>query len=658
MTARWVHVTYASFRNSDGRGGWHAGPSISADDADRQLVGEYAPTSLVPTKPVDDFIGSAEIDALPRRFEYLMVDGRGLFMQSVPAGKDATGRPGNVFTHAVIDREPHLPMSAIYPINLYRSPDLRTPFRAARVNNITLDPELAEPQPGPLADLEVAWMVVRDMLGDRRGALYRLQDVLAAGEELAVLALDNTNEAAYWLQALSSTLSPLEARRVLRFSTFERGGALPFTAPTVGTYPVLVVPTSDRERLARRSGVVVVDPSDPDTFAADPESTWARLGSGVFDSGWSPRQVVDALIDTEAALREAPGGGLRPGDGLAQLVTSRPELAKITVGEQSLGEIAELHLARNLSQGTATNQDLELIRRIVAAPRTAISGGNWPTVPWEQLSEDEHDPLIEDAAAGIISLAQDRADGMEVIAYLDFLLRTRLLQLEHFQSSDFSEAMRDFPGLLTWRPEQLPAGSHPRLPDVLELVEESNRQTTAPPRPRKSAAHPLSLRQLSRANAIGAVWDWLYQPGTAEKLRRMIVDRFIERDSNDYSHDLLRVYYTMDRTDPALSPELTDLIEELSAVTVDHRISHGALDPGEYVTFGREKVAADFPRIFRDQRSWDHAVGVLRHHQRPRSLKMDNTAAELYAAVAKGTLLGLPQPRRAAGPQQNRKDRT
>lgn len=655
MTARWAHVTYASFRNSDGRGGWHPGPSISADDADRQLVAEYAPTSLVPTQPFDDFIGSEEIDNLPRRFEYLPLPGRGLFMQSVPAGKDATGRPGNVFTHAVIDREPNLPLSATYPINLYRSPDLRTPFRAARVNNITLDQELAEPRPGPLAELDMAWMVVRDMLGDRRGALHRLQDVLAAGEKLAVLALDNTNEAAYWLQALSSTLSPLEARRVLRFSTFDRGGALPLTTPDPGTYPVLVVPTADREKLARREGVVLVDPADPGTFATQPESTWARLSTAVFDCGWSPQQVVEGLISIEEALREVPGG-LRPGDGLAQLVTARPELQQLEVAAQTLGEIAELHRARRLAPGAADNQDLALIRRVVAAPRTAVTGTNWPVVPGDGLTDSDREQLVEDAAAGFIILADAQAKGEEVIAYLDFVLRTRLLQLEHFQHRDFTDAMLRHPALRTSRPAQFRPGSHPRLPDVLDLIEEHNRRRQAPQRAKSPSRQ--ALRLLSKSNPISSIWDWLRQPETIEKLRRLLAEQLIERTRNDHSRDLLRVYYTMNRADPAISAELADLIEELCEVAVNRRVSLGQIEPGQYTTFGREKIAADFPRVFRDQHSWDQAVAVLNRHENPRSLNLDKDAAALYGVVARGTLTGLSNLHRTTGGQQNRKDRT
>ena len=216
---RWAHVTYASFRNRAGSGGWHTGPSVEATSEEEALVMEYAPTSVVPTAPIDDFISAGEIAELPRRFEYLPLGDRGLFMQSVPAGKDATGRPGNVFTHAAIDRDLAEPLSATYPVNLYRSPDLQTPFRIAEVEAVELDPQLQEPRPGPLTDLSVAWTMVTTMLGNRSGALFRLQDVLSEGETTPVLVLKSSNEAVYWLQVLSSTLSPAESRRLLRFST-------------------------------------------------------------------------------------------------------------------------------------------------------------------------------------------------------------------------------------------------------------------------------------------------------------------------------------------------------------------------------------------------------------------------------------------------------
>lgn len=677
MNARWAHVTYASFRNSDGRGGWHAGPSVNASDRDRQLVGEYAPTSLVPIEPFDDFIGAAEIEALPRRFEYLPVAGHGLFMQSVPAGKDATGRPGNVFTHAVIDHELSQPMNAIYPINLYQSPDLRTPFRAARVNNVTLAGDLAEPASGPLADLDVAWMMVLDMLGDRRGALHRLQDVLAEGRQLAVLAIDNTNEAAYWLQALSSTLSPLEARRLLRFSTFDRGGALPISAPMAGTYPVIVVPTKDRPMLARHSGIAVIDPADPVTFAGDPVSTWARLSNGIFGRELKPKQIVRALIGTEEKLRANPGGGLRPGDGLAHLVSTRPELGNAWAGDGTLGEVARQHLSRELSGADQGNRDLALIRGVIAKPRSAIAGGNWPVLKVDELRDREYSELIEQSRDGFGKLRQ--ADADEIIAYLDFLLRTGLMKREQLGDQTYRAQFNDIPALHDRRSQSLPTDSHPLLRDVLDLVaadeRDRQRKPQAPvrePERKRPARHRRSaeqvLRQLDRANSIPAIWAWLAWQSTPEQLHLALAEKIIDRAESDYSGDLLRVYYSLVCGTHQVPDEARVAVAKLTAVAVRHAAEHGAVELGDYITFGREIVAPDFQKIFPEQRSRDRAIAVLEGHQSPKSLNLAEPSAEIYAAVARGILGALrPKPaqarqhpagprRRSAGPRQTRKD--
>src|SRR5699024_298838 len=159
------------FKGTAGRGGWKVGSwSPHATREDLQLIAEVSPTHIETVTSFDDFISSEEIDALPRRFEYRPLIDRSLIMQSVQAGKDPTVRPGTVFTHALIDDDLHSPLKSLYPISLYRSTDLLTPFRAAAVNEAELPADLDEPRTGPMSDLRLAWMMVDSMFGNRRQA--------------------------------------------------------------------------------------------------------------------------------------------------------------------------------------------------------------------------------------------------------------------------------------------------------------------------------------------------------------------------------------------------------------------------------------------------------------------------------------------------------
>ncbi|MDO5076850.1 hypothetical protein [Corynebacterium sp.] len=304
---RWAQATYASFRSSGGgSGGWRIGPTVDASAAELAWLQGQAPTRLEPIEAVDDFIGQDAVDQLPRRFEYApaAVAGADAFLYSVPAGKDATGRPGNVFSHALFDREPSAPRGFAYPIELYEAQEWATPFRPNAVNAVVL------PQHGEFSstqlDSAMAWMMVDTMLGNRIGALYALQRGVEKGP--VILLTQNTKEAAMWLYALSLTMSPTEARRVA-FSTFERAETL-----MLRDHCISCVPVQDRARL--RAACPIVDVNDSATFVP-PETPWNQLTEAVFTPGCDAAAI-------RAALRRTDAHGAQLGVGLAALVLESP----------------------------------------------------------------------------------------------------------------------------------------------------------------------------------------------------------------------------------------------------------------------------------------------------------------------------------------------
>lgn len=660
---RWAHLTYASFRNSSGRGGWRVGPSVNADPQDEQTVTEHAPTSLVPTHAFDDFIGMAEIEKLPRRFEYLPLGESGLMMQSVPAGTDATGRPGNVFTHAVIDHDLSAPLASVYPINLYDSPDLRAPFRVASVNAVELAAGLGEPRSGPLADLAVAWMMVSSMMGDRTGSLHQLQDLISEGRTLPVLVAKNSNEAVYWLQALSSTLAPAEARRLLRFSTFERAASLPVFAP--GSSPqVVVVPAQDRAELRQRTDVTVVDIADPATHTASPASTWARLSSGVFGSSLAPTEIAAGLDTVAAELDVAQRSALGLGDSLARFVRAHP-----TLFDAALAEVAEQHLAGRDTprQRTVaavptgpTGAELELVRRIIAHPERARPSCPWPVLEPGPVPERVFFQLVDEVFSSLDGL-RDR-DAGTVVGYLDFLLHTRLLSGENLRDPAVIGKIAAAPALRRWRERPLPGTAHPELEGLLRRAESHRAVVEERARAR---ADDRSLLPLSSVNSIGNILLWLGQESAPAQLRRALDTRFIDRNRRDYAPDLLRVYYTVNifcQIDPIITGDREhddsvahDLASLTLAAVIRHVQTTGA-SPARFRQLGRQIARDDIRGASRDPWTLGRAETEFMRHRNPDLLQFslppgmsaaeEAAVKEIFVAVARGIIEELGQQRK------------
>lgn len=644
-TRRWSHVTYASFGNRSGGGGWHTGPTANADQTDEQLVTEYAPTQMVPTRPFDDFIGAAEIAELPRRFEYLPLGDKGLFMQSVPAGKDATGRPGNVFTHAVIDHDLSQPLKAAYPINLFRSPDLITPFRIGSVNAVKLSPDLQEPRPGPLADLSVAWMMVRTMLGDRTGALYRLQDVLSEGTTLPVLTVKNANEAVYWLQVLSSTLSPKEARQLLRFSTFERSATLPTQGRGEGR-SVVVVPATDKEDLQRREGISIIDPADPNTYAVSPSSTWSTLTKGVFTNGISPLKVVEQLAAEPGVEKSAE---LSFGDGLAHLVSAQPK-----VFGSVLIDVAARHLSSTRpaeSPSAVASPDVDLIKRVIEQPRLVLKNDAWPMIKPAEMTERAYFQLADNAVESIARLKNQPPKVL--VFYLDFLLRTGLVLRENVREQGFREQFNTFPSLRGWRQVAFPAGAHSELLTLLELAGQDQQERDYAVEKRAERA----LLHLSSANSIDNILLWLGQRETRGKLRTLVDNEVIARSARDYTPDLLRVYYTVvmyAHATPVITgdPELDHhLITELGKLTLQAVEKHAQDGPVSFARFQRlgENIAReDFREISPDPQAQKRAEDNIREHLNPEKIHIaERVVRQVIATVAQGMIAEISRAERS-----------
>lgn len=637
---RWAHVTYASFKSTTRRSGWNIGPSLHATEQESQEISALAPTNMVPVKSFDDFISSSEIDALPRRFEFKPFPSSAVFMHSVPAGKDSTGRPGNVFTHAAIDRYPEEPMSVNYPIDLYRSPDFLTPFRANAVNAVELRADLQEPDAGPMADLGLAWMMVDDMFGARREAFYQLQDALEARAARVILLLNNTNEAAYWIQALSSTLTPEEARFLLHFSTFERAATLPPFDPTARSSSLMVCPLEDAELLKDLPDVQVIDPARTDVRE---HGHWARMTAGIFNGNFNAEELVDELLQVNSDLSDFAVRNARLGDGLARLIKNRGDAVS-----QELFDVADEYLPGAIKEMDVHSSSLRTVKEVIAHPRMAMQRDIWPEV---------NDPQLRDSALETLETMAD-APVRELMSYLNFLLETGFVEEHDALSYRFLDRIAPFPSLASWEKAEPLSNQHPMLRGVLKAAAKSAQQqsyaaaSAAPATPTATdiAQAQRIKRQIHKLTPLRTVYQWFEQPQNVEALS-LLNQTFPAMEADPYdAPSMIRIYFSVmlpvqlgvplcaePARDRDIMRELKELIYKAISRHFEQEIARlGDVDPTQFEQLGRELVDRDYPKLIDhiDPRQFEQELSYLS------SQRVDHTdpTMEALTLTARGML--------------------
>lgn len=612
VAMRWTHITYASFKGTAGRGGWKVGSwSPHATREDLQLIAEVSPTHIETVTSFDDFISSEEIDALPRRFEYRPLIDRSLIMQSVPAGKDATGRPGNVFTHAVIDDDLDSPLKSLYPISLYRSTDLLTPFRAAAVNEAELPADLDEPRTGPMADLRLAWMMVDSMFGNRRQAFYHLQDVLQSGEKTAVLVLNNTNEGAYWIQALCSTLTPNEARRLLHYSTFERAATLPTPDKTMEASSFFVVPASDRELLVDLPGIVVIDPTRPQS--SGPQGSWSRMTAGLYTEAFDPDALVAGFIRANENLDDEQIKLARFGDGMARFIRSgtisvKSQL-KVFADQHLFGEVSKTPVAREIPR-EAQPEPIDvraLASEVIHTPRRAVESQEWSSLRRRADSRRWIGNMSEQAINSIEKLHDSPAT--ELVGYLDFLLKTELVTSINAADPYFRSSFSDFPAMGNWRRLKFTGAEHPRLKELLIDAERDARNRTS-----AGVIVDQIMPNLNVDRTLHQIADWLHTPEAGQVVAAVNRGEQIRTGRNYFLEDLLRVYFgiALITGDEEMRKALTTLaVDAATRYVAARKQTRSAEDQRAFKKFGEEFVAYDSREFLTTDDQVDRYLGIL-----------------------------------------------
>ncbi|MDI9916347.1 hypothetical protein [Rhodococcus sp. IEGM 1379] len=260
---RFGQLTYTSFdRPALGRGqvlgGWQVKDVVGElDESEQDAVRAGINTRLETVVAPPAFPTQEQIESRPRRLHYGPLNGAAVaYWHSVQAGSDASGRPGNVFVHVLVDRNPELP-PLIRPISLWHSPGWLMPYGAEMVVRSEIFATETFPA-GDAVDLSKIVNFVLDPGGWRSGVLYVLLDAVACAVETGgtvVLGVEDPDRSALWIGAVSALMSASAASRFY-FSTYER-------RPSVEDLEALnvhlvCVPVEDLAELELPSNVVVL----------------------------------------------------------------------------------------------------------------------------------------------------------------------------------------------------------------------------------------------------------------------------------------------------------------------------------------------------------------------------------------------------------------
>ncbi|PZE36483.1 hypothetical protein [Curtobacterium sp. MCPF17_031] len=297
---RWAQLTYASFDDGTTSGGWQVKETsgVLSDDELESLRSRVV-TGFNADEPIPPFPTPTQVDGLARRFTYAPLGTESpswAYWHAVQAGSDGSGRPGNVFSHVVLDRSPSEPALQLRPVLAWRSSWL-APFGPKQVlgTSITGNPVLGT---GAIGVEEVVSFLT-DPAEWRSGTLAVLLDAVRAtfaGGPPVVLVSDTQESVAIWVAAVSLLMSAETSRR-FSFSLYER--AVDLDAVIGHGLHLVAVPRADHGAVRDRTDIVVIDDSAVPSLG-DPGGSPHELpdGSTVPASAWS--------VMAQVALADAP----------------------------------------------------------------------------------------------------------------------------------------------------------------------------------------------------------------------------------------------------------------------------------------------------------------------------------------------------------------
>ncbi|MDO5752292.1 hypothetical protein [Arthrobacter sp.] len=486
---RWGQLSYASFDAGNGtRGGWQVKErSAGLLDTEVALLQARIVTQFDPDVEPSDFPGAAEVAAMPRRFTHVCgPSGQSRYWHSVMAGRDSTGRPGNVFSHVLVDRRPDSFVPGLRPVQWWDSPDVLRPFGVDQVTAAHL-PTVGDGGFAP----GLSARDVQDFLFApnewRAGLLAVLLDAVAAamgGGPGVVLVTGSARNAALWTAAVSFLCSPHFARR-LNFSLYERAGALG-TVFARGVH-LACVPRVDASLLGSDGTHVILDEfetpnmgdteGNPHTTAAGSRIAATYWGTLAQDAVASRKTAEEAMAELDRISLCVGDTGTDPSWPLAMTAVRKPHIFADAAAEAI--EVLKLSSPLALSRDTALQAEAVqairsagsihagdawvelsngpaagLVREILIQTyvERALGDVEWLERPGSVPLPEDHDPAAntlpmkaaaESAVLQLRTRLAEHSSREAVLAglkVLDFIAATSLVDLEAGSDAELADA--------------------------------------------------------------------------------------------------------------------------------------------------------------------------------------------------------------------------
>jgi hypothetical protein len=394
MISRYGQLAYTSFdKPGSAAGGWQikqVNGALSADETQTLVSGVC--TVFHPVEPLPAYPTPEQLERGPRRLAYWRIDARTAgYWHTVPAGADSTGRPGNVFAHAVLDRDPDA-VPRDRPIQRWRSAQWLRPYGATAVARAVLPDEAPGPAEVVTKDSVVAFAL--DTTTWRLATLFGLLDALAAalaGGAPVVLGVESTDAAAQWIGLVSFLMSPGTAAR-MNFSTFDRADQLSLARQS--HQHLTAVPVADLAAVP--AGVVTIDETATlslGELGAEPHRT--NLGQPVAVTAWSAMaQVVllqqnsarRMLDDIDRYAAQTDDRGLQPAWPMAMAVAADNEFVDAHAEAHS---VIAAYSPRDVAAGSAAAQTISGVMTALVGTSTADA--------WQAVQQAPSGPAAEHA---------------------------------------------------------------------------------------------------------------------------------------------------------------------------------------------------------------------------------------------------------------------
>jgi hypothetical protein len=375
VNTRYGQLAYTSLDQPGSAGGWQIKQVSGAlSTAEAQTLVAGVRTAFHPVEPLPAYPTPEQLERGPRRLAYRRIDARSAgYWHTVPAGSDSTGRPGNVFAHAVLDRTADA-APRHRPIQWWRSPQWVCPYGATAVARAVLPDEAPGPAAAVTKNSVVAFAL--DTGTWRLGTLFGLLDAAAAaldGGAPVVLGVESVDTAAQWIGLVSFLMSPGTAS-ALNFSTFDRADQVGLALQS--TQHLTAVPVADLATVPAR--VVVIDETATlslGELGGEPHRT--ATGQPIAVTPWSamaqvvllePRSARAVLDDIDRYAAQIEDSALPPAWPLAMAVAAADEYADAHAEAHS---VIAAHTPRGVAEGSVVGATISGVMNALVGSSTA-----------------------------------------------------------------------------------------------------------------------------------------------------------------------------------------------------------------------------------------------------------------------------------------------